>query len=240
MIKNTFFIVLIICTTLSGFAQDSIVATRYRPGIMYFFTGMRPANHIAVPRYDRLIVDILYNDLINNNSPKLFNSPASSIGFNFHFIHDIPFSKKKLWSLGIGLSYGHSKVKTNGFIQKNETTSQLIVFPDDTYDKAFFKSNRISIPIELRFKTQGWEHFKFHLGGRIGYQFATKSKVFKSDEIERIKNYNDLNRFTACVLARVGSRNWAITAAYYLTPYFKASESTPLNAFEIGLSVSLF
>ena len=237
-------LVLLFGTVFSVQAQqdkDTVVASRYRPGLFWFFTGWKPAHSIPVPRYDRLVFDLLYNDWIMDDEVRLFSSPASSIGFNIHLMQDIPFTKKRIMSLGIGLGYGHSKIKSDkGMVMNLGDHSMYDVFPGDGYTKALFKSNRIFIPIELRFRTPGWQHFKFHIGGRIGYQFGVKTKAFNENGVEFVKKYPDLNPLYAAIHTRIGIRNWAITASYSLVPYFKQKESTKINGVEIGLSVSLF
>ena len=112
-------------------------------------------------------------------------------------------------------------------------------------NKSIFTANKIFIPIELRFRTAGWQHFKFQLGGRIGYQFLAQSHLFSKNtaglKVETITSgFKDLDPLLMSVHARIGIRNWAITASYNLKPYFKNKQSTQINGLELGLSISLF
>lgn len=221
--------------------SDSNLVSRYRPGIMWFYTGFRPAKTFFAPRYDRLVFDLLYNDWVTDKQ-KAFQSHISSIGFNTQLFFDIPLTPKNIVSIGIGLGYGHSRIRYDQLLSQvtQPKSTVLIPFPDSDYEKSVFKTNKLFIPVELRFRTPGWQHFKFQIGGRIGYQFAAKSKVFKENSVIKTRNLYDLNPLLFSVHARVGIRNWAITASYNISPYFKNAKSTQINGLEIGLSVSLF
>mgnify|MGYP000971654473 CR=1 FL=1 len=42
------------------------------------------------------------------------------------------------------------------------TTTYAPKTPTDTYQKSIFGGNSFSMPIELRFRNEGWKHFKLH------------------------------------------------------------------------------
>jgi hypothetical protein len=226
---------------------DSTLISRYRPGFMWFYGGIRPSKLVDAKKYDRLIVDVLYNDWINK-SDKLFKNHWSSIGFNVQTIFDIPLNSSNRVGFGIGIGYGRTRIQSNQWlnhIDSNQTTILNDIPLNLGINKSIFTANKIFIPIELRFRTAGWQHFKFQIGGRIGYQFLAKSHLFSKNnaglEVETITSgFKDLDPLLMSVHARIGIRNWALTASYNLMPYFKNKQSTQINGLELGLSISLF
>jgi hypothetical protein len=223
---------------------DSSLATRYRPGFMWFFGGLRPSSLVDARKYDRFIVDIVYNDWLKSDQ-KPFQTNFNSIGMNLQLFFDIPLTDKNTIALGVGLGYGHTKINYDQYLERialDGSTALVSYFPSGHLEKSVFKTNKIFIPVELRFRTPGWKHVKLHFGGRAGYQFGASTKIITNEHPSAAKNkdFYDLNPFSLSVNTRLGIRNWALTAAYNLTPYFKNSSSTKLNGFELGISVSLF
>lgn len=104
--------------------------------------------------------------------------------------------------------------------------------------------NMFGIPLELRFHKESWKHFKFHIGGKVGYQANMFSKLIYGSGSDRdvVKDYGfpDLNPLVYGVHVRFGLRNWALYGSYNLNPIFKSSESTKLHQLQFGLSISLF
>ena len=106
---------LVCCFTLNTSAQydgkgaDEI--SRYRPGVFWFFTGMRPAKPTTLNKYDRLIMDVTYNDWIGDRD--LFKNHWASFGLNTNFIFDIPLSKGNKVSLGIGVAHQYKSIRHN-------------------------------------------------------------------------------------------------------------------------------
>ena len=45
-------------------SEGEDLISRFRPGSMWFYTGLRPATPEKVRKYDRLIFDVTYNDWI--------------------------------------------------------------------------------------------------------------------------------------------------------------------------------
>ncbi len=243
---------IVVCLIIFGFninAQkvDSSLISRYRPGFMWFYGGIRPSKLVDAKKYDRLIVDLNYNDWINKNQP-LFKNHWSSIGFNIQTVFDIPFNANNTVGMGFGIGYGHSRIQSDyllNHVDSNQTTILTEIPLNSGIEKSVFTVNKIFVPIELRFRTAGWKHFKFQLGGRIGYQFLGQTHLFTKNnsglEVETITSgFKDLDPLLMSVHARIGIRNWALTASYNLNPYFKNKQSTTLNGLELGLSISLF
>ncbi len=233
----------------SSFAQESPkheTASRFRPGLFWYYDGLRVSKLTDARKYDRFILDLVHSDWMSENA-KPFSNHWASIGFNTQFMFDIPLTNRNLVSIGIGLGYGHTKIRSNHVVTNfnNTEETQLVskaIFPN--LDKSIFKTNTLFVPLELRLRTPGWEHFKIHVGGRFGLQMGAKTKNFSSENgqksVEKKVGFQDLNRWLFSVHTRVGIRNWALTASYNLTPYFQVSKSNQINGLEVGLSVSLF
>lgn len=220
--------------------------SRYRPGIFWFFSGLSPAKKNANIKYDRLMVDLVYNGWYGDR--KYFSSPWTSIGFNISTMFDIPMTRNGLASFGIGLTYSHLNNRSAIDFQRDFTnkTTQVKIPPGNnpTIKRRHFGANFIEIPIEFRLRTKGWQHFKIMIGGKFGYNFNSYVKHTKTIKDKKYKiiqnNFPDLNPFRYGVTLRLGIRNWAIFGAYYFSPLFKNSNSTQLYPFSLGITISLF
>jgi hypothetical protein len=241
-----------VCLFILGFnlnAQkvDSTLISRHRPGFMWFYSGVHSAKWLNVAKYDRMIVDIVYNDW-GSNGFSFFKSNWKSIGFNVQSFYDTPLNKNNTVGIGWGIGYGYSRIESNYILNQtvNPNATFLTLNPANSgIERSSFTTNQIFVPIELRFRTDGWQHFKFQLGGRIGYSFLPKKHLFsRNDEgklVENITdNFQDFNNLLVAAHVRIGIRNWAITVSYNLLPYFKDKSSTQLNGLQLGLSISLF
>jgi hypothetical protein len=126
----------------------------------------------------------------------------------------------------------------------NPSSTTLVPKSTQTFDRNILAGNAFTLPVELRFRKESWRHFKFHLGGRVGYQANLYSKtVFGSGsnrDVVRDYGFPDLNRLVYGAHVRFGFRNWALYASYNFNPIFTSSESTQLNALQFGISISLY
>lgn len=222
--------------------------SRFRPGSMWFYSGLRPSKINKAHKYDRLIFDLTYNDWIGDED--LFENNICSIGFNSSFMFDIPLIKGNLVSLGIGLSYEYKNIRhDNQFVVNNiENTSiyqeNQVEIESVKFKKSSLRGNSVCVPLELRFRNKSWKHFKFHLGGKVGFQINNLSKrVYEIDgykEVYKSYHFPDLNQLIYSIHVRVGLRNWALYFSYNLNPIFSNQYSTRLNLVQMGVSVSLF
>ncbi|MES2556981.1 MAG: hypothetical protein V4604_12575 [Bacteroidota bacterium] len=240
----------IICTlfVLTSYAQydgkDPKIASRFRPGFMWFNTGWRPAKEGRPRKYDRLMIDLTYNDWVNDSS--LFLVKPSSIGYNLNCMWDIPLVDGNTVALGIGLSYRYQRVGYNGVMFRDSVnrSTEWMLYKDDQQgpDKSIFGSHAFAVPLELRFRFEKWKHFKVHLGGFIGYRVQTFTKAWYNNKETIIKDrsfYDDDPLFYG-VHARIGIRNWAFFASYTLTEQFKSDKSTSLKPISFGITLSIF
>ncbi|HLW29949.1 MAG TPA: outer membrane beta-barrel protein [Brumimicrobium sp.] len=226
-------------------AEDEGLYSRFSPGIAWFYSGFKPYKEGKLRKYDRLMVDIVYNDFYGDRD--YFSSPWQSIGVNASLMFDVVLTKGNTMSFGWGVGYSHFSNRTKLQFTRNMVNKSTLVseFPAGTEPKSSkFGANYIEVPLELRFRTKGHSHFKFMIGGKIGYQLNAFSK-----EIERIdgknyatKHYNfpDANPLRYGATVRIGIRNWAIYGAYYFSPLFTNKASADLTPISVGVTISLF
>ena len=219
--------------------------SRFRPGTMWFMTGFRPAIPEKVRKYDRLVFDITYNDWLGDRDP--FKVRWNSIGFNSSWMFDIPIAKSNLVALGIGPSYSlqrfvHNEVVLNDSSLNYTQFSNQLNLSEDWQEG--FNVHEFSLPVEIRFRTKGWKHFKFHVGGKIGYRTnIIRSTKFDngSEKYEiRYRSLPDVSHLSYSAHARIGMRSWAFFASYNFSPLFASDQSIELYPIQLGLSVSLF
>lgn len=244
----------IICIIVVGFSKiangqtnnEADLKSRFRPGAFWFYSGIRPSSTDKPRKYDRLIFDVTYNDWIGDRGP--FQNHWGSIGLNTNFIFDIPMTKgENVASFGVGLSHEYTSIRHDQKFYYNDAPSSTVLTEKDSSD-AFFKStlnsNSFSIPIEFRFRSKGWKHFKFIIGGKIGYQVNMNSKYISKIDghrtVNKIHGFPDEGKLLYSAHLRFGLRNWALYAAYYFNPLFTNTASTKLNRIQMGLSISLF
>jgi len=220
---------------------DTEIESNSKPGILWYMT-LKTSNKPKPRKYDRFVFDISYSDLINNQN--ISKNALNSIGFNTNILNEFALNKTNTVSIASGLGLSFSKAFLNNNLILNE---QNIIgcFPSVTesgYRNNSLNSCNLNVPIEFRFRTQGWQHTKIHLGGKMGYQLSLKEKYYHSDPT---RNYRTTLKSAAELLtysihARVGIRNYAVYASYSLNPIFKHSESPKLNWLQVGMSISLF
>lgn len=223
--------------------EDEI--SRFRPGSMWFYTGLRPAKVDKPSKYDRLIFDLTYNDWTGDVDP--FQNGWQSIGLNTNFMFDIPLTKGNTISLGIGASHQYINIRHDNLLVGDETAGTTSYYAKDslsTFDKSTFGSNVVAIPLEIRFRNESWRHVKLHLGGKIGYQLNAFSRTvdYSGDnkEIRKKVGFPDENELIYSAHVRLGLRNWAFYGSYNFNTLFSNSNSTQLNLIQFGLSISLF
>lgn len=222
--------------------KDSSLVSRHRPGLFWYNTGWRPARPGKLRKYDRLIIDVTYNQLMNSGSIKA--NPWRSFGCNINTMWDIPITNGNTVSLGIGLAYKYQKTGPKGLFFADSSNSFTHFYADSGYTgfrKNTFGNHILALPVEFRFRSPKWQHFKMHLGGSIGYRMQTFQKVWPEHHAAvKDKSLPDVNPLVYGVHLRIGIRNWALFAEYTLAPQFKSGKSDKINALAFGVSLSVF
>lgn len=225
--------------------KNGELRSRFRPGLGWFYTGFSPAKSKQNVKYDRLMVDLVYNDWHGDRS--YLKSPWQSIGFTISMLFDFPMARNDVASFGLGIAYSHytnrTPVKFTRHFKDNYTTIADYT-KAEMPDQSRFGANFIEVPIEFRFRTKGWQHFKVMIGGKIGYNFSSffkETNKIKGQKYEqKYTNFPDLNPLRYGVTLRIGMRNWALFGAYYFSPLFTNNKSVKLYPISMGITISLF
>lgn len=241
-LKTTFIFCFI---TLLGFGQyehEVKNKSRYRPGLMWSVTGWKNGK---MPKTDRLMFDITYNDWIGDR--KTFKMKGPSLGMNVSWLFDIPIVRHGIVSFAIGPSYGFYNLNHNMPVFYDETTKATMYGDKNdigNFGKVKLVGHQLSIPVEFRFRTKGLQHFKVHIGGKIGYQLSlfNKERFTLNGEkvVQKDRSAKDINRLVYSAHVRMGIRNFAVYASYNFNPFYSNPSSTQLHLFQLGLTVSLF
>jgi len=241
--KNRILVLFLILWKSLDAQQNPDLISRHRPGILWYFTGLRPLHDADNRKYDRLIVDVTYNDWLGDVSP--FNNRWNSLGVNTNFMFDVRSRKNKALSFGWGFAYAYSTVATDKkfLIANDNSVSISPKLMIDNYTLNTIHSHRFYIPLELRFASKKWSRFKFIIGANVGIQpFLNQVFLTKSEgEKEYFTNVlSDRNLLSYGVHFRGGTRNLALFGSYHFNSLFKSRESVKLHPFQFGLSISLF
>lgn len=240
---------IIIFYSTTFFAQNQVenegLYSRFRPGLLWFYSGFKPYETEKLRKYDRLMVDIVYNDWYGDRD--YLSSPTTSIGFNASLMFDVVLAKDNRVSFGWGIGFSHYNNKSELQFTRDFATNTTLIsdFPAGNEPKSSkFGANYIEIPLELRFRTKGFKHFKFMVGGKVGYQLNSFSKetirVDGKNYSTKQYNFADSNPLRYGATIRVGVRNWAIYGAYYFSPLFTGDGSADLTPISLGITLSLF
>lgn len=226
-------------------ADNEGLYSRFRPGVAWFYSGLKPFEEEKLHKYDRLMVDVVYNDW--HGEKDYFSSPWNSIGFNASLMFDVILTQGNTMSFGWGIGFSHFSNKSKLQFTRDLVNNTTLVsdFPTGSnVSDSKFGANYVEIPLELRFRTKGFKHFKFMIGGKIGYQLNaySKEKVRVDGKNYATKQFNfaDSNPLRYAATVRVGIRNWAVYGAYYFSPLFTGDGSADLTPISMGITLSLF
>lgn len=239
--KTVLILILIFPLVLFGQKEyDTEIESNSRPGIFYYLTW-KTSNKPKPRKYDRFIFDIYYSGAIS--SENVATKTAINLGFSTNFMNEFALNKKNTVSIGTGIGLSTTKVNLRSNLLLGHDNS-IVCFPSSTsdYKKNSLNGFNINIPVELRFRTKGWGHYKIHVGGRIGYQVKLSEKYFFEDSDRNYKTSlkSAAENYSYSVHTRIGIRNYSIYASYNLNPLFKHRESPKMNWFQLGCSISLF
>src|SRR6218665_1298011 len=210
--------------------KDENIASRFKPGILWYNTGWKPAPEEKTRKYDRLILDLTYS--IPDVMP-LHQTVQGSFGWNLNMMWDIPLTPGNTISIGTGLNYKNARFGLKDFIEQDSTyqATQIIDTIYTGLSKQVLGSHAFTIPLELRFHAAKWKHLKLHLGGYFGYQPRMYNKMWftENETVVNRRNLLDNNPLVYGIHARLGFRNWALFADYRLSKSFESLRSTDFN-----------
>lgn len=222
---------------------------KHRPGLFRFFTGFRDRDSVDAKRFDRMFVDLVHNNFhgdLGGTRAKWY-----SVGFNFSFMWDRPFSYKSPVGIGLGLGFAHWDIHHNGdfhFIDEGNNGkadyTQLMRLPDSIANERSRNKlgfNYIEVPFELRFRNKGKVMFKFYPGFKVGVMTNFFTKEFAKDGSYRIKDHGfpDEMRWSYGPTLRIGINQFFLFGYYNLAPMFRHNMSSKVNTFSFGISIGL-
>ncbi len=239
--KIVLFLIFLPLTSWGQKEYDTKIESQSRPGILWYVTW-KPSDKPKPRKYDRLIFDVHYNEF---QAPLDFSTSSHrSIGFTTNCYNEVALNTKNTLSVGYGIGFSMNKTILNQNMVQSSSNS-IICFPynaNDAYQRNSLIGTNINVPIELRFRTKGWKHTKFHLGGRLGYQVTLKEKYAYSDASRNYRTSlkNAAKDMTYSLHARLGIRNYALYVSYQLNSIFQHPESPQIKWLQLGISFSLF
>lgn len=241
MKKGLIIFFMLVSSAIKAQSKDSQLISRHRPGLFWYFDGLRPTKNTDNHKYDRLIIDLTYNDWSGDLKP--FQNRWNSIGVNINFMKDIKFKKTKVFSLGLGLGYGFSSISSQQkFTLENNIIEISSILNSSMYNYSLIKMNRFYMPLELRFATKNWNRFKFILGGSVGINAGFNQRMIGSDGLK--KELTNLNSSASLlnygIHTRFGYRNLSLFGSYQINKLFGGRGNPDLHQFQLGLSISLF
>ncbi|MDX2048971.1 MAG: porin family protein [Chitinophagaceae bacterium] len=237
--KKIAFIVLMMCSTFSLFAQEEPVAKKKKDWSKVDITG-RSADHF--------LLQFGYNGW--GSAPDSINTKGFSRTFNFYLMFDFPFKTNPRLSVAIGPGIGTDNMffdKTRVDIVNNDKAK----FIKDTitdYKKFKVATGYLELPVELRFSANPEnmnKGFKFAIGAKVGtlLDAKTKAKVDRDANgftgyIEKEKNKKFFNGTRLAVISRVGMGNFSLFASYTITDFFKQGSGPEVRPFSFGITLS--
>jgi len=232
---------LLVSASIKAQNNDSQLISRHRPGLFWFFDGLLPTKSTDNHKYDRLILDLTYNDWFGDLKP--FQNRWNSIGVNVNFMNDIKFKKTKVFSLGLGLGYGFSSISAyQKFAQQNNQIEISSIEKSSIYDHTRLNIHRFFIPLELRFSTKNWNRWKLAVGGSFGIMSNMNKRLIGSDgyKMERTNLSSSASLLNYGIHSRLGYRNVSLFGSYQINGLFTGRGNPDLHQFQLGLSISLF
>ena len=236
-------VLLFLCLHMSLFGQVER-QSQNRPGLFWYYSGLRPFKDIDRKKYDRLIIDVNYNDWIGENGP--FQNNWNSIGFSGSINKDIQLKSTERVSFGIGFGYAYLNHRTPRvfYLTSFDAVQAAFPSPNDSILSSFLTIHQFFIPLEFRLRSTGWKHTKLILGARLGVQSSMNFSSYRKfeDEISysEVKLREEYNWFYTSFYARFGFRNWSLFFAYQPLTLFSDNESIDIHPIQMGISLSLF
>lgn len=219
--------------------KDSLIASRYRPGFMWYNTGWRPAKPGKPRKYDRLILDLNYT--LWEQKGIVSTTPRGSIGWAVHTLWDVPLNEGNGVAFGWGFTYKHQRVGLQSELRIDQQAVHY--FPDSIsagFNRGRLNSHSVQLPVELRFRSRKWRQVKLHLGASVGYRFATNTVYVLNGDRVKSRGIPDSKGLTYAAHVRFGIRNWALFGEYTFASYFANKSSDQWHPLTFGVSLSLF
>lgn len=217
-----------------------------RPGIFRLYTGFSAPDENSPDKFDRFNTDFYWNSWLGDNNGT--TTQFYALGHNINMMFDIPFQKKSVFGIAIGLGYSHFCVRHDGDFdfmtspgETNPSYTSLGVYtgPSRWINRTVF--NFVEVPFEIRIRAARERgKFKFYPGFKVGFMVENyhKWRIGKNEYKEF--NFPDLNRLHYGPTIRIGFDNIMLFGYYDMITLFNHSSSNKLQLFSVGVSVGWF
>lgn len=185
-------------------------------------------------REDHFYFGILFNSFLEK--PIGFSQNKLSPGLQLGYLRDIPINSSRTFAIAPGLGMSYSSNNLNLVVSMvNQSPFYSIGSPTD------FSTNRFSLysldfPLEFRWRNATPDTFRFfriYAGFKAGYVFNSVYLNVNSEGTNRIRNLEELQRWTYGSYLSVGYNTWNIYLYYGLNKMFREN----LNGLDEGLNV---
>jgi len=216
---------------------------------------------ISVPPKKLVVSHPSDHFLIQFGSDSWINKPDSAKTkggrhFNFYFMIDKTFKTNPKYSVAYGLGIGSSNIYFDKTFVDITSKSTKLPFTNEDAANRFkkFKLTQIflELPVELRYTLDpenSGKSWKFAVGAKVGtlLKVYTKGKDLQDKSsvslngpnyISKEYSKNFFNSTRLSFTGRVGYGNFALSAAYTVTPVLKSGFTPDLNTLSVGLTVS--
>lgn len=194
-------------------------------------------------REDQFYASITYN--IVSNTPNDVSQSEFSTGFHLGFIRDMPFNKRRNWSLGLGLGVSSNSYNQNIIVSE---TPEGISFQTENASFGNVRKNKfttylIDVPLEIRWRTSTTTNYKFwriYGGFKFSYLLYNSTKLQSDAQDIKLSNIDAFNRLQYGLTLSAGYGTWNFHVYYGLSPIFDDSstlngEALDLTALKIGV-----
>lgn len=197
---------------------------------------------------DKFMYTLTFDNLFHKETNG-FKTRWHSRGTSLNFMYDIPI-KQSSFSFAPGIGFSHSSYYHNAFIVEDTLSTNfapIADFKDDEdYKRHKLTTNYLDIPVELRWYSKANAkdmHWRVALGMKLGMKLTATSKEVRkvNGYFKKIKTkgYTDVNILRAGPTLRVGYGAFNLYGFYSLTNLFKKDQGPDMNAFSIGLAITV-
>ncbi|MBI9068726.1 MAG: PorT family protein [Salinivirgaceae bacterium] len=181
---------------------------------------------------------------------KVANPSVFSRGIDLQMMYPIIGNNSNV-AFAVGFGFSSQNYYLKEYISFNNDSIWFTPIPDSiNYKKYKLSTNYITIPVELRFRTNprglSRRSFKIYPGFRAGMLVNVHTKYlgkdFETDEKIKEKEYNlkHINRIDYGPTLRIGYGKFMVHGYYSLVNLFEENKGPELTPIEVGVNIILF
>lgn len=186
---------------------------------------------------DRILFDFYTSQWVNK--PAVISTELS-LSFTCSWGRDIQY-KKTNFSWFYGLGYDFTKINHNANLKPRSTFQESPREVGLRVIRVPYKINRltsqyIECPIELRYRTQTKQPFRFYVGGKVGLMTNARYQLQNGENYQR-NNISELQKFKYGMTLRVGYGLFNVFAYYGLNGLIHPENQRGVNQLSFGISL---